>query len=524
MPRQDSYVLAHDLGTSGNKAVLYSTDGRRVGADEQSYETRYPRSGWAEQDPQSWWQAVCASTRRLLESASVPAEAVRAVSFSAQMMGCLPVDSEGSPLRNAIIWADLRSGEQAARLERAVGMEEVYRITGHRLSSSYSATKLRWVRDYEPDIYSRTHRMLQTKDFVIHRLTGEFVTDYSDACGTNLFDLKEKRWSSRIADALEIDTGLLPVPLPSTSLAGTVHEEAARETGLAVGTPVIVGGGDGVCAATGATVVQPGSAYVVLGTSSWIATASRDPVFDPQMRTFNWVHTDGELYSPCGTMQSAGLSWAWLRGRAHELGELGRGRGSRGRSVGGAVGGKAAAQIDAALDEAVRRSPVGARNLLFLPYLMGERSPRWNPQARGAFVGLDATHTSGDLARAVLEGVGYNLQVILEVFRASGAFEEIIAIGGGARNGTWLQILADIWNARILVPESVEEATSLGAAMCAAVGVGAMSSFSAVTLLNPVDHVIEPDPGRHEQYARLYPLFNAAYEALVPVYARLAEA
>ena len=505
--RRDGYVLAHDLGTSGNKAVLYSLDGERVAADTQTYRTSYPRPGYAEQHPDDWWTAVCTSTRRLLETASVSPSSILAVSFSGQMMGCLPVDRDGIALRPSIIWADLRSGEQAARLERAVGMDRVYRITGHRVSSSYSATKLAWVRDHEPDVYRRTRTMLQAKDYVIYRLTGESVTDYSDACGTNLFDITRKRWSDEIASALEIDVGMLPAAVPSTCVAGTVHAEAARATGLAEGTPVVVGGGDGVCAATGATVMDPGSAYVVIGTSSWIATASREPVFDPQRRTFNWVHVDGELYSPCGTMQSAGFSYAWLRDRADEFRSL--------------LGGEALPDVDAALTDAAARSPAGARNLLFLPYLMGERSPRWNPDARGAFVGLAATHTAADMLRAVLEGVGFNLRVILDVFRGSGEYREIIAIGGGARNEMWLQILADIWNARILVPRYVEDATSMGAAVCGAVGAGVLPDFSCVTRFNPIDHVIEPDPARHEQYARLYPIFNEAYEALVPIYARL---
>ena len=504
---QDGYVLAHDLGTSGNKAVLYSLDGERIAADTQTYPTSYPRPGYAEQNPEHWWTATCTSTRRLLETASVSPASVLAVSFSGQMMGCLPVDRDGQALRPSIIWADLRSGEQAAGLEQSVGMDRVYRITGHRVSSSYSATKLMWVRDNEPDVYRRTHTMLQAKDYVILRLTGETVTDYSDACGTNLFDITRKRWSHEIAEAVGIDIGLLPEAVPSTHVAGTVHAGAARATGLAEGTPVIAGGGDGVCAATGATVMEPGNAYVVIGTSSWIATASREPVFDPHLRTFNWVHVDGELYSPCGTMQSAGFSYAWLRDRADEF-----------RSLLGAGGG---ADVDRALTEAAARSPVGARNLLFLPYLMGERSPRWNPDARGAFVGLDAGHGSADMLRAVLEGVGFNLRVILDVFRGAGEYREIIAIGGGARNELWLQILADIWNARILVPRYVEDATSMGAAVCGAVGAGLFRDFSNVRRFNPVDHVIEPDLDRHETYARLYPIFNEAYEALVPVYRRL---
>lgn len=505
-PRR-SYLLAHDLGTSGNKAVLYSVDGQRVAAHEHPYQTTYPEPGFAEQNPEDWWKAVCESTRQLLESAGVAPGEVAAVSFSAQMMGCLPVDKNGEVLRPSIIWADLRSGKQAALLEDTLGMHRVYRITGHRISSSYSATKLRWIRDNEPDVYKRTFKTLQTKDFIIHRLTGQFVTDYSDACGTNLFDIEKKRWSTEIADALSIDIGMLPDAFASTEKVGTVHAEAARATGLLEGTPVVVGGGDGVCAATGAGVVEPGAAYTVIGTSSWIATASEQPVFDPEFQTFNWIHMDGKVYSPCGTMQSAGFSYAWLRDRIKEFASI--------------SGEPDDDKIDAGMADAVAHSVPGSGNLLFLPYLMGERSPRWNPDARAAFIGLGATHSSADIIRSVLEGVGFNLRVILEVFRATGGFEEIIAIGGGARNEAWLQILADIWNARILVPRYVEDATSMGAALGAGVGVGLFDSFDSLKTVNPVEHIVEPDQERHAQYSSLYPIFNEAYHSLVGAYAKL---
>jgi xylulokinase len=402
-------------------------------------------------------------------------------------------------------------------------MERVYRITGHRVSPSYSASKLRWVRDHEPQHYERAVKMLHAKDFIVARLTGEIVTDYSDACGTNLFDIERKAWSSEIAHALEIDTSLLPTALSSTCVVGPVTAEAASATGLAERTPVVIGAGDGVCAATGAAVVEPGAAYVVIGTSSWIATASERPVFDPLMRTFTWAHVDERLYSPCGTMQAAGFSYGWIRDRAREFAASQPGNAAgdpaSNRSPAAELGVDA---IDAALTRAAAASQAGAGGLLFLPYLMGERSPRWNPDARGAFVGLGATTGAGDLVRSVLEGVGFNLRVILEAIRASGEYREIIAIGGGARNERWLQILADIWDANILVPRYVEDATSMGAALCGGVGVGAIEGFGAAHRFNPVERVIAPDPKHHAHYEKLYPLFNRVYESLTALYSELA--
>ena len=530
-----AYLLAHDLGTTGNKAVLYSTDGVQAGSRTVGYETSYPRAHFVEQDAEAWWNAVCSATRQLLEASGVDAGEIAAVSFSAQMMGCLPVDSDGNPLRPCIIWADTRAGDQADGLDARLGNERVYEITGHRVSSSYSAAKIAWLKEHEPEVYRRMHRSLQVKDFIIYRLTGRFVTDYSDACGTNLFDIRERRWSLEIADALDIDVSLMPEAVASVEQVGTVTPEAAKATGLTAGTPVVAGGGDGACAATGATVTAPGSTYVIIGTSSWIATVSREPVFDPTMRTFNWIANDGELYSPCGTMQSAGFSYGWVRDLFAQVLERAAERGSGGRDAGGGAGGGsaggasgaggtgAAIDLDALLGELVDDAAPGAGGLLFLPYLMGERSPRWNPKARGAFVGMTAQTGTGALVRSVLEGVAYNLRTILNAFGETASTEEIVAIGGGAANERWLSILASAWNRRILVPEHLEDATSLGAAMCAGVSVGALDSLSSVSSFNAIRRTIEPDPKQVERYGRMHELFEKAYERLEPLFSELDE-
>ncbi len=511
--KKGQYILAHDLGTTGDKAVLYAEDGTQVASASHAYTTRYPKPGYAEQNADDWWNAVCTTTRELLEKAGIAPNSVAAVGFSAQMMGCLPVDRDGAALRPAIIWADLRSGREAVELERRLGMDRVYDITGHRVSSSYTATKLAWVKRHEGEIYARTYKTLQTKEYVIHKLTGRFVTDYSDACGTNLFDLRGKVWSSEIADALELEPDKLPDPFPSVHVAGRVHAEAARATGLAEGTPVVLGGGDGVCAATGATITEPGGMYVVIGTSAWIAGASHEPVFDPEKRTFNWVHMDGKLYSPCGTMQSAGFSYAWIR---NVLGAVlpQHGVGASRDTL---------TELDRTLDDLVKESPPGARSLVYLPYLMGERSPRWNPDAKAAFIGLTATHTAGDLTRSVLEGVAYNLNVILSVFRNDAPAHEVIAIGGGAANETWLQILADVWNVEILVPQQLEDATSMGAAICAGVAVGVYPDFSVARSFNPVERRITPRQEHGSTYRRMIEIFDESYQALTDVFGKLSE-
>ncbi len=502
------YILAHDLGTSGNKAVLYRDDGTLAAGVTVSYETRYPGPGRAEQDPEDWWRAVCASTGQLLEQARVTPGEVACVSFSGQMMGCVLVDRKGTALRPAIIWADTRAAKQERQMTDALGQKTVYQITGHRISASYSAAKLLWVKQEEPEVYAGAYQMLNAKDYIIRRLTGRFVTDYSDASGTNLFDIRKKEWSKEILSALEIPESLLPKAQPSADTAGSITREAARECGLMEGTPVVTGGGDGSCACVGAGVVAEGNTYCVLGSSSWISMARKEPVFDEEMRTFNWVHLDPQLYTPCGTMQAAGVSLGWYRDVLCK--EEQRLAAEAGESVYGRM------------DEAACKAAPGAGGVLFLPYLLGERSPRWNHAARGAFLGLDISTSKGDLSRAVMEGVGYNLKVILDLLEGQQPVESLTLIGGGARGRLWRKILADIWQKPIEVPVYPEEATGLGAAVCGGVGVGLFADYAAARRQNPTAEVIKPDRECAKTYASLYRIFNQAYHALEPVYGELA--
>jgi xylulokinase len=506
------FILAHDLGTSGNKATLFSLDGEMGASALYEYPVSYPDKGWVEQDPGDFWKAVCLSTRQLLEKAGVSAGDVAALCFSGQMMGCLLVDAEGNALRPMIIWADTRAGAQEAEMEKKLGMDYVYRTTGHRISASYSAAKLLWVRDNENEVYRRASKMIHAKDFIIFKLTGNFVTDYSDASGTNLFDLVKKTWDRNILDALNISPDLLPDPHPSTDSAGGITAAAARETGLLEGTPVIIGGGDGSCACVGAGVVAEGSAYNVLGSSSWISLASASPVYDAGRRTFTWVHLDPGLYTPCGTMQAAGYSYNWYKNTlcGGEIAEAARSGETPYRLI----------------DDGAAKSPPGAGGLLYLPYLLGERSPRWNHEARGALVGLSVTTGKGDISRAVLEGVGFNLGIILRILEkgaSEGGIGRIVMIGGGAKGAVWLQILADIWQKTLVVPAYTEEATSLGAAVCGGVGIGAFRDFSVIHRFNGPVKTVEPHGELASLYGELFGIFNQTYDSMIDVYHRLAE-
>ncbi|MGC3787227.1 xylulokinase [Priestia aryabhattai] len=496
----NGYIIAHDIGTTGNKATLYKADGTLVNSTLYKYKTFYPKAGWAEQNPSDWWEAVCETTKILLEQSGVKREEISAVSFSGQMLGCLLVDRDGTPLGNSIIWADMRAADQARRFENEIGMKNVYEITGHRISSSYSGAKIKWVKENEPERFKKAYKILQAKDYLVYKLTGIFATDYSDACGTNCFDLVNKVWSRDILNTWRIEPELFPDLYASTDVVGSVTAKASDETGLLQGTPVVIGGGDGVCAAAGVGVTDEGEAFNYIGSSSWIATASNKPIFDPEMKTYTWVHLDSTKYSPNGTMQCGGGSMQWITellyqnsNKSYEL-----------------------------MNSEAEQSPPTSKGLIYLPYLMGERSPRWNPDARGAFAGLSITHTRGDIARSVMEGVAYNLKIVLDTFQKEGApIDRMWVLGGGAKSTLWRQILADIYGLDVYVPNYLDEATSMGAAMAGAVGVGIVDNFKEAKKWVKRVGIHHPQPDIQEQYQEFFSVFNETYEQLKPVYQKL---
>src|SRR5271157_2359186 len=497
------YLLAHDLGTTGNKATLLDPDrGVVLASTFDPYPTIYPRPGWAEQDPANWQRSIWQCTRRLISQASIETGEVAAVSFSGHMQCAMLVDRQGVPLENAIIWADQRSTDQADYIGSICGSEELYHLTGQRNNPTYTAPKLLWIKKYHPEIYKRAYKVLQPKDYAAFLFSGVFATDYSDASATLLFEVASRRWAAELITALGLDKELFPDIYPSTAVIGHVTPAAAAASGLMAGTPVVIGGGDGACATVGAGSVRPGEAYAYLGSSSWIAVTSRQPIYDPGQRTFTLAHLMPGFYFPLGTMQSAGGSYGWLDHLLHPEENV--------RTL-------------QDMDAQAERVPAGSHGLLFLPYLMGERSPYWNPLARGALVGLAMPHGQAEFARAVLEGVALHLGLILEVLRSQGVqLSRLILIGGGARSAVWRQILADVLGLSIWVTARTTEATALGAVVAGGVGVGLFADFNVVDRLVSLAAAEHPDPARHEQYVTLLELFRQTYAALDPIFARLA--
>lgn len=496
------YILAHDLGTTGNKSTLCSVDGRIAASWFTAYNTDYPRPNWAEQNPADWIEAVCLATRNLLAQTGVQPDEIAVIGLSGHMQGATLVDRAGAPLRPAILWADQRARAEADTIAAVIGRDENYRLTGTRVSPAYTSAKLLWVRAHQPEIYTRIHKVLQCKDYVAFFLTGVFASDYSDASLTGLLDLEHRTWAWDMLAELGVPAGLMPDLHPSAAVIGGLTAEAAAATGLRQGTPVTIGGGDGSCATVGACSVRAGDVYNYMGSSAWVALTTEKPVLDSQQRTFNMMHLDPNLYIAVGAMQSAGGAFTWLEELLRTPGQ---------------------AEPDyAALDQAAAGCPPGGHGLLFLPYLLGERSPYWNPAARGAMIGLTMPDGRAEIARAVLEGVGFNLRIILEALQSQGAqLEEMRLVGGGSKSAVWRQILANIYELPITVLDLPYAATALGAAIAGGVGVGIYPDYSVAQKLAPAIDLTLPQPETFPLYRELYAVFQESYRALEGIYQRL---
>jgi len=497
-------IIAHDLGTTGNKASLHHDDGRLVASTTVGYPAHFAAGGVAEQNPQDWWDAVVSATRELLARTETDPSDVQGLVVSGQMMGAVLLDGDGAPVRPAIIWADTRASAQQRELEHELGAEHAYRLLGHRLNPTYSIEKVMWVRDNEPDVWSRVRRFCIAKDYIVLRLTGRLATDRSDASGTNAYDQQTGDWSDEVLAAARLDRSLFPEILDSTAIAGPLTDAAASALGLHDahgrhrGVRVVMGGGDGPMAAVGSGIVAPeDGAYVSLGTSSWISFASKAPLIDKGMRTFTFDNVVPNSFVPTATMQAGGASIQWI---------------SEALSPDPKHPDTARLTTEAGGD-------LDTEDLYFLPYLLGERSPMWDPNARGAFVGIGRHHTREHLVRAVLESLGYSLLSSIHAFRESGAaIERIDAVGGGAQSDALLQILADVWGVQVRRRTIVEEANSLGAAVTGAVGLG-LADFSAARELSEVTAEFTPDASRHGIYAARHSRFTSAYDALAPWFA-----
>jgi xylulokinase len=487
-------IVAHDLGTSGDKASLHDADGRLLAAHTEPYATAFGPGGTAEQEPAEWWRAFCAASRSLLAETGTRPDEVACIAMSGQMMGVVLVDAEDVAIRPALIWADTRAHREAEALAERVGVERGYQLLGHPIDPTYCLAKLMWLRDHEPASWARATSALVAKDYLTLRLTGRRCTDPSDAAGTNAWDQVAGTWSAEMLTAAEVETGILPEVVPSATVAGGLLGAAARDSGLRTGTPVVVGGGDGACAALGAGLIDRGvAANATIGSSAWISIASDQPLRDPQRRVVTFDHVIPGRYAPLGAMQAAGAAVDWV---ATTLGQ--RDRAALGALV------EAAGEVEAA-----------SEGLFFLPYLLGERAPLWDARVRGTFIGLGRHHEQAHLMRAALEGVAFNLSGTLRALvEIGGPIGAIDAIGGGARSDTWLRIMADTWGVAVRRRTIVDEANSLGAAVVGGIAVGLIHDWAAARSLSSIEATFEPDLARHTQLEEAGARFEDAYRRL----------
>jgi xylulokinase len=490
-------VLGIDVSTTATKAVLIDEPGavRAIGVAEYEFET--PQLLWSEQAPRLWWDAAQAAIRSALASADVPAEEVVAVGLTGQMHGAVLLDAAGEVLRPAILWNDQRSGPECELIRQAVGPRRLIEITGNDALTGFTAPKLVWVREHEPDVWARIAHLLLPKDYVRLQLTGEYAVDVADGAGTLLFDLAARTWSAEVVAALGIDPGWLPATFEGPAVTGVVSAAAAAATGLRPGTPVVAGGGDQAANGVGVGVVAPGTMALSLGTSGVVFAPTDRPIFDPLGRVHAFCHALPGRWHFMSVMLSAAGSLRWFRDTfAPEV----------------AFGDLVAPAGDV---------PAGSGGLLFLPYLSGERSPHPDPLARGAFVGLTLGHDRRHLTRAVLEGVAFGLRDGLDLMVAAGlpAPAQIRASGGGLASPLWRQILADVLDAEIATVETTEGA-AYGAALLAAVGAGWFPDVEAATAaLVVATPAAQPGP-EVARYRELHGVYRDLYPAVAPIFQR----
>jgi len=502
-----AYLMGIDVGTTGSKTLLMDEGGQVVASATVEYPMYTPHPLWAEQDPADWWQATVDSIRRVLSGAE--AREVKGLGLTGQMHGLVLLDSSGEVLRPCIMWNDQRTGPQCAAIIEKLGLDKVLEWTANPMLPGFTAPKIVWVRENEPQVYARAARVLLPKDFIRYQLTGGFATDKAGASGTSLFNVVGRTWSQQMIEALDIPAQWLARSFEGTEVTGTVTSQAAELTGLPEGLPVVAGGGDQEAQAVGTGIVRRGLVSATLGTSGVVFAHTDEPQVDSQGRLQSYCHAVPGKWHVMGVMLSAGGSFRWFR---DALGRLE----------------KATAELTGrdpyeVLTAEAARAPVGSEGLIFLPYLTGERMPYSDPNARGSFVGLTVRHDKPHLVRAVLEGVAYGLRDLLELVRDFGLrIEQVRASGGGARSELWRQILADIF-ATELVTINVTEGAAYGAALLAGVGGGIYASVEeACEATIRVVTRTEPRPEQVELYNAYYPVYRSLYGALKPAFEAVA--
>lgn len=503
------YLLGIDLGTSGTKTVLYTQEGKAVASSTVEYPLLQPHNGWAEQEPEAWWDAAVRTLRAVVSESGVDARDIAGLGISGQMHGLVMLDEAGKPLRPAILWCDQRTGEECKELTAAVGAERLIQITANPALTGFTAGKILWVKKHEPEVFAKCRTILLPKDYLRYMLTGDKATEVSDASGMQLLDVPGRRWSPEMLKATSITEDMLGKVYESCEVTGHISAEAARLTGLSESTLVVGGAGDNAAAAVGTGVVANGRAFTTIGTSGVVYAHTDRIAIDPKGRVHTFCCAVPGAWHVMGVTQGAGLSLKWFRDNFCQA-EI------------ETAAGMGVDPYVLMTDEA-EKSGIGANKLVYLPYLMGERTPHLDPDCRGVFFGLSAIHQKRDLIRAVMEGVTYSLKDCLSILDEMGVKpEKMLACGGGARSGLWRQMLADVFECPIATLTSAE-GPALGVAILAGVGAGLYASVAQAC-----DQMIEtrvastPNAASTAAYAPYYGVYRKLYADLKETYAQLA--
>jgi xylulokinase len=489
--------LGIDVGTGGTRALVIDEAGRVISsATEEHQPFASPHIGWAEQDPGDWWRACGVAVLKALAQNHLRGDQISCVGLSGQMHGAVLLDEQERVVRPALIWCDVRTEKQSRELTENIGAKRLIQLTCNPALANFTLTKLLWVRENEPDNWKKVRSLMLPKDYVRLQLTGERATDVADASGTLLLDVAHRRWSKEILELVQIDASLLPKLYESPEISGRVSATGAAATGLQIGTPVVAGAGDQAAGAIGMGIVSPGTVSATIGTSGVVFAATGRPALDPKGRLHTFCHAVPERWMVMGVTQAAGLSLRWFRDQ---------------------FGVSADHQLESydKLNIEAANAPPGCDGLLFAPYLMGERTPHLDPAARGALVGLTASHTRAHVIRAIMEGVAFSLRDTFTIFQEIEVPAKTIRLGGGgARSALWRQIQADIYGQRVETVEA-EEGAAYGAAILAGVGAKAWPSVDAACdAVVRVAGTVNPNPENVLVMQKAYAVYRRIYPAM----------
>lgn len=507
MTQSKKYILAHDTGTGGDKAVLTDLAGRVIHSAYQAYGLSYPQAEWVEQDPDELWRAVAATTRQAIQEAGVDPAEILGVGISAQMFNALPVDEHCRPLTPMLSWLDLRSIRQADRLLKGDLPDFLFHNTGNFPTAKDVIPKILWLKEERPDLWERAAYIFDCKEYILSQLTGKTVTDWVGASCYFLFNPHQRAWSADACARLGIPLEKLPPALPCIEVIGEVTEEAARLTGLLPGTPVVNCGGDVAAAQSGAGANRQGKAHLCIGTATWVGVSTTEFKNDPDKPLWGLSHLDPHKYVIAGEMETGGGALMWFRDTLFE-------------SQSGESGGELSTYE--MISKLAKSLEPGSDKLIFLPWLAGERAPVLDHYARGAFIGLTMSHNIAHMARAVMEGVAYHVRWICEVTHRLGfEFDQVNAIGGGCRSEIWPQIISDVTGKELHIVEHPLEAGAMAAALTVAVGMGIYSNMDEVDDLIKIKKVVQPVEANRPRYDQMYQVYRQLYTELAPIYRQM---